>query len=154
MKIRKFKLFHLLVLVAVIAIALASLVERRSVVGQSSSHSPDGSWCLNLKLTEYSNLFRSRKILDAAIVHSSNSDWDVATSIPLNDADPETISNRNADYPIVWSDDSSKVTYWINGQLEDWIKIEASETEHKFERKLLSTRVTVSSKPSQTNSPD
>lgn len=142
MKYLKFTSLHLLLLVLFIAIAIACVVEQKSVTGQSSTRSPDGNWCLNLRLTEYSNLFRSRKVLDASLEHSTREDWNVGTSFPLNEADAETISNKRPSHPIVWSEDSSTVTYWINEQQDDWIKIEANDDLHKFQRKLYSTSVT------------
>ena len=112
------------------------------MTGQSSTLSPDGNWCLKLRLVEYSTLFSNRKFLEANIEHSTNKHWDVETSIPVNDADAKTIGNQHPDHPIVWSDDSTTVNYWINNQLEDSIKIEANDEQHVFQRRLYSTTVT------------
>lgn len=143
MRIPKFKTFHLFLAVLLIALLLACINEQKSVVGHSSTESPDGTWRLDLRLTEFSTLFRSRKTLDASVLHKTNKEWDVSTSIPFDDADAETISNQIPECPIVWSDDSKTVHYWINRELEDWIKIEATDLQHKFQRKLYSTTVTV-----------
>lgn len=143
---RKFRIAHLFLVMALIALIVALFVERKAVTGQSSTLSPDGNWCLNLRLTEYSTLFTNRKILDADIVHSTNTNWNVKTSIPINGADARTISNRNPKLPIAWTEDSTTVNYWINDHLDDFIKIEANDEQHKFQRKLYSTTVTKSSK--------
>ena len=79
-------------------------------------------------------------MLDADLAHHSNRDWDVRTSIPLEHADATTISNKNPEYPVVWSDDSSAVTYWVNGELKDTIRIEANDERHVFERDLCGLR--------------
>lgn len=142
MKRSKFKITHLLLAILIAAFLLACFVEQHSVVGQSSTTSPDGNWCLKLKLVEHTRLFSSRKTFDAGIEHRTNKDWDVSSSIPFNDADPKTVSNLNQDYPIVWSDDSSTVTYWINENLEDSMKIETGDGEFRFQRKLYSMSVT------------
>ena len=146
MQFRKFKLITLLFAISIIALLLAAFVEQQAVIGQSSTSSPDGNWCLNLRLVEHSTLFSSRKILDADMKHNTNKHWDVKTSIPLNDADAKTISNKHPDHPIVWSDDSTAVNYWINDQLEDSIKIEVNDVKHMFQRRLNSFSVTKSSK--------
>lgn len=143
MRFKKFTILHLILAVLVVALALASFVEQRAVIGESATRSPNGDWCLKLQLLEYSTLFTSRKVLDADVEHSSNPDWTVKTSIPLADADAKTISDQHADHPIVWSEDSSTVSYWINEQREDWIKIEASEEQFKYQRDLYSTTVTI-----------
>ena len=142
MRYKKFTILFLLVAVSIFGFYLASLVERQAVIGQSTTRSPDGNWCLDLKLVEHSTLFRSRKILHADIAHSTNKDWDVSTAIPLDAADPKTISNLDQNHPIVWSDDSSMVSYWINRQLEDSIKIETNGGQFKFQRDLGSFSVT------------
>lgn len=142
MRYRKFKIVHLLLTILLVAFFLASFIEQKLIVGQSTTRSPDGKWCLDLKLVEYSTLFTSRKVLDAVVDHVINDDWDVSTSVPLDDADAETISNLNQDFPIVWSDDSSTVSYWINKRLEDSIMIEANDGEFKFQRDLYSLSVT------------
>ena len=146
MKFKQFRLITLLLAISIIALLLAVFVERQTVIGQSSTHSPDGNWCLNLRLVEHSTLFSSRKILDADIEHRTNEHWNVTTSVPFNDADAKTISNQHSDYPIVWSDDSSTVNYWINEHLEDSMEIEANDEQHIFQRRLYSTTVTKSSK--------
>ena len=145
MRYRKFKILHLLLAVAIVALILAIVVEQHSVIGRSSTRSPNGQWCLNLRLIEKATLFTSRKVLDADVEHSTNEAWNVKTSIPLDHADAKTISNQHPDYPIVWSDDSTTVNYWINEQQEDFIRIEADDTEHTFQRGLYSTTVTYTS---------
>lgn len=142
---KKFKIVHLLLAVLVIAIILAGLVEQQEVIGQSKTRSPDGNWSLNLKLTEYSTLLSSRRTLDAVIEHSTNEDWTVSTSVPFDDADARTIGNEDQNYPIVWSEDSSTVNYWINEDLEDCISVEANSERFKFKRKLYSVSVIHSS---------
>lgn len=139
---RKFKVVCLLLVVCLVALCLEAFVQQTKVIGRSSTLSPDGNWCLDLRLVEDSTLFASRRTLNANIKHSENSDWDVLTSIPFDDADAKTISNQNPDHPIVWSDDSASVTYWINDQLEDLIKIEANDEQHIFQRRLYATTVT------------
>jgi hypothetical protein len=138
MRYKKFTILSLLLAVLIIALILASLVERQAVIGQSTTRSPDGNWCLDLKLVEHSTLFRSRKILHADIEHRTNEDWRMSTSTPLDDADRTTISNQDQNYPITWSDDSATVTYWINKQLEDSMKIETSGGQFEFQRELNS----------------
>ncbi|MEM6471244.1 MAG: hypothetical protein AAF802_16910 [Planctomycetota bacterium] len=144
-RFRKFRLVTLLLVVAAAACLLAALVEQSSVVGQSSTSSPDGDWCLNLRLVEHSTLFSSRKVLDADIQHRANEKWNVHTSIPMDDADALMISNQHPDHPILWSADSATVTYWINDQFEDSIRIQVDETSHTFQRRLLSTTITTPS---------
>ena len=138
MPIRKFKIFHLLLAVLIIAFILACLVEQQSVIGQSTTSSPDGKWCLDLKLVEHSTLLKSRKTLLAAVKHTTNKDWVMSTSVPLDEADSKTISNQDENHPIIWTNDSSTVSYWINKQLEDSIKIETNSGQFKFQRKLNS----------------
>ena len=84
MKYRKFSLAMAFLAVLIFAVGLAGCVEQRAVAGQSSTRSPDGNWCLHLRLTEYSNIFTSHKILDANLEHSSNSKWNVNTSVTQN----------------------------------------------------------------------
>ena len=141
MQFRKSKLTHLFLAVLFIALLFAIFVERRSVTGESSTESPDGNWHLNLRLIEFSTVFRNRKILDANLEHSSNKDLYVKTSIPLNYADAKTISNQLSSHPVVWSDDSTTVNYWINKEHEDWLKIEVNESGKRFQRGLNSTSV-------------
>ena len=143
MKFKRFRLVTLLVAVTVIAIILAAVIEQRSIIGQSSTTSPNGDWSLHLRLTKKSTLFTSHQVLDAEIRHRENANWNVKTSIPRDDADAVTISDQNPDYPIVWSEDSTTVNYWINDQLEDVIRIEVDDQYHTFERKLNSTTVKV-----------
>ena len=138
MQYKKFKIFHLLLAVLIIAFILACLVEQQSVIGQSTTSSPDGKWCLDLKLVEHSTLLRSRKTLLADVEHTTNKDWVMSTSVPLDDAESKTISNQDENHPIIWSDDSSTVSYWVNKQLEDSIKIETNGGQFKFQRKLNS----------------
>ena len=94
-----------------------------------------------MKLIEYVTLFSSRKVLEADVVHATHGDWTVRTSIPLDHADARTISNKHPDYTIVWSDDSSRVSYWINEDVEDFIKIEADAERVTFQRGLFGFRV-------------
>ena len=138
MKTWKLKLSHMFLLVLTAAIALACFVEQKSVVGESTTSSPDKNWRLNLKLVEHSTLIYSRRTLDTHLAHSTKSGWDVKTSIPFDDANAEMIGNKDPDHPVVWSDDSVTVSYWINEGLEDWMKIEANSRQHKFQRKLSS----------------
>ena len=138
----KFKIAHLLLAILLVGLILASFVEQQNVIGESSTLSPDGNWCLKLKLIEYSTLFSSYKRLDAKIEHSTNEKWNVSTSIPFDAADAETIGNQDHDYPVVWSEDSTTVNYWINKELADSISIEVSDGEFKFQRDLYSTTVT------------
>lgn len=144
-KFLKFKLAHVLLFVLAVALVLACFVEKEAIIGQSSTSSPDGNWILNLKLTEFSTLVSSRKRFDTNLKHSTNSDWDVSTSVPFNDADAIIISNQNPSHPVVWSDDSSTVSFWINHNVDDWIKIEAESRQFKFQRKLNSVTVTETS---------
>ena len=142
LEIMKRKMIKSFLFVAALAItiALASTIERTEVIGQSSNKSPDGNWNLRLQLTKRSTLLSSHRVLDADLAHHSNRDWDVRTSIPLEHADAATISNKNPDYPVVWSDDSSAVTYWVNSELKDTIRIEANDERHVFERDLCGLR--------------
>ena len=153
MQYKKITILSLLLAVSIVAFILASLVERQAVIGQSKTYSPDGNWCLDLKLVEHSTLFRSRKILWAAIEHTTNKDWVMSTSTPLDDADGKTISNQDQNHPIIWSDDSSTVTYWINNQLEDSIKIETNGGQFKFQRDLNSFSYTFTPASHGANSP-
>ena len=139
---------YLLFAILVIAIVLASAIEQRSVIGQSTTVSPDETWSFELVLVEYSTLFQSRKILNADMVHFKNKNWNVSTSIPLNHADAKTISNRHPDHPILWSDDSSTVSYWINEQLKDSITISANQLQREFKRDLHSISVKYTPKKS------
>lgn len=117
-----------------------------SEIYQSSTRSPDGSWCLDLKLVQHSTLFHSRKVLDSRIKHITNPDWNVGASIPLNDADAKTISNEHPEHPIVWSKDTCKVSYWINEQMEDSIEIETEGGQFRYQRDLYDTSVTYTDK--------
>ena len=126
----------LLVTGLALTMALASTIERTEVIGQSSIASPDGNWKLHLHLIEHSTLVSSHRVLDADLAHRFNRDWDVRTSIPVDQADGTMISNKNPEYPVVWSDDSSAVTYWVNSELKDTIRIEANDERHVFERDL------------------
>lgn len=119
-----------------VVLTVAASSERKTVIGQSATPSPDGNWSLQLKLVEYSTLWQSRKVLDADLIHQSNRDWDVRTSIPMPHADAVTISNQHPNHPIIWSDDSSTVSYWIDSQLKDTIQIEANDEKHVFQRDL------------------
>lgn len=119
-----------------VILTVAASIERKSVIGQSATPSPDGNWSLQLKLVEYSTLWHRRKVLDADLIHKSNRDLDVRTSIPMQQADAVTISNQHPDHPIVWTADSSKVSYWIDTQLKDTIQIEADDEKHVFQRDL------------------
>ena len=110
------------------------------MIGQSSNISPDGNWNLRLQLIERSTFLSSHRVLNTDLAHHSNREWDVRTSIPLDKADATTISNKNPEYPVVWSDDSSAVTYWVNGELKDTIRIEANDERHVFERDLYNLR--------------
>lgn len=152
----KRKLFLLSFLIAAVLTVLlvANSVERRTLIGQSSTSSPDGNWKLHLQLVEYSTLLNKRKVLDADLVHASRRDWDVKTSIPLPNANAETISNQNPDHPVTWSDDSSNVSYWINDQQKDTIRIEANEERHVFQRDLNALRVISSNKTAGEHSMD
>ena len=135
---RKFKIFHLLLAVLIIAFMLPCLVEQQSVIGQSTTCSPDGKWCLDLKLVEHSTLLKSRKTLLAGVKHTANKDWVMSTSVPLDEADSKTISNQDENHPIIWTNDSTTVNYWINKQLEDSIKIETNSGQFKLQSKLNS----------------
>jgi hypothetical protein len=98
MRRRKFTIFHLLLAILVIALALASFVEQRTTVGQFKSLSPDGNWALDLKLTEYTTLFSSRKMVTTDLDHTTDekSIWAVTHWISLDDANGKTISFPNA----------------------------------------------------------
>lgn len=131
------------VLLLVGLVVVAGLVlsgERKKVVGESSTSSPDGNWALQLRLVEYSTLLNSRRVLDADLVHLSRPDWSVRTSVPVQQSDALTISNEDPDHPVAWSADSSAVSYWIHDQLRDTMRIEADEEKHLFERDLLRMR--------------
>lgn len=123
-------------------IVLAVVFERRTVIAKSSTRSPDGQWCLNLELTEFSNLVGSRKVLDTHVEHYANTKWSVKTSIPMKDADARVISNQDPDQPIVWSADSTTVSYSINDKIKEVIEIEADENYHRFRSELLATSIT------------
>ena len=132
MQYKTFKIFHLLLTVLIIAFILACLVEQQSTIGQSTTRSPDGEWCLELKLVEHSTLFRSRKTILANVEHATNKYWVMSISVPFDDADSKTISDQDENHPIIWSDDSSTVSYWINKQLDDSIKIETNGGQFKI----------------------
>ncbi len=133
---KKFTILHLLLVALVVALILASVVEQQKVTGQSKTRSPDGNWSLELKLIEHWTLFSSRQTLKADLVHATNSDWTMLTSVPISDADAKMIGDEDPNHPVSWSDDSSMVTYWISKQLEDAIKVQASSEKFVFDRKL------------------
>lgn len=141
MKRTKYRLALLLSVVLLVVLAVAASFEKKTVTGQSSTASPDGNWSLDLQLVEYSTLLKTRKVLDANLVHKTRRDWDVNTSIVLPHAEAITISNRHPDHPVIWSDDSSVVSYWINEQHKDTIRIEANDQRHVFQRDLSKTHV-------------
>ena len=87
-------------------------------------------------------MFTSRKMLEAGVKHSTIEKWDTTSSIPFNDADARTISDLEKGHPIVWSDDSSTVSYWINKQRKDSMTVELTDRQFKFKRDLYSLSVT------------
>jgi hypothetical protein len=141
MKRTAYILALLLSAVLLVVLTVAGSVEKKTVTGQSSTASPDGNWSLRLQLVEYSTLLKTRKVLDADLVHKSRRDWDVNTSIELPHADAIAISNQHPDHPVIWSDDSSVVSYWINAEHKDTIRIEANDQRHVFQRELSKTHV-------------
>lgn len=152
MKRTRYLLSFLILTLAACLLVAAVSVERKTVVGQSSTSSPDGNWTLQLRLVNLSTLLRSRQMLDAELIHKARPDWDVRTSIPWPNANPEMISNRDPHHPVVWSDDSSNVSYWINDQLKDTMRIEANEEIHLFERDLYALRAVWYTKASEEGS--
>lgn len=136
MRYRKFTIPGLLLAGLAAVLIVASFVERQVVIGQSTTCSPDGNWCLDLKLVEHSALFRSRKMLHAKFQHRKEQLWRVLMISPQDDADGKTIGNQDQNHPVTWSDDSSTVTYWINKQRRDSMKTETNGGQVEFHRDL------------------
>lgn len=150
---KQFTIFHLLLAVSIAALILASLVEQQSLIGRSKTVSPDGNWSLQMKLIEHSTLFSRRKTLSTTIEHATIDEWGLSQTYPLDEASGTTISNLDPHRPIIWSEDSSTVTYWINKEIEDSIKVATDGTTFTYQREWNSFRcwftpTTVTSKPS------